>query len=490
MVPQEIKNVTRPTNTVVIDTGHIGPKRYEVKERKCVKYIKGKNPQPINGKVIGYIFDGKFVSKKSKINDVELKSFGCSYLIWMLSKDIFFDLSSIYDLNEASQIYTIASLRVMRKRITDRRLNTAYSSSWMSELIPNVSLSESTVSSFIKKLGNNYSHIISFMKKRVDNLEKNHHIAIDGTLKQDNSTVNDLSNYSFKARVKNIQEISVLYAYDIETKEPVCCKVFPGNMIDATSYDDFIKENNIKSGLLIDDKGFPPSNIKHILSNSKDLGFLTPLRRKATIISENNMYEFDSIIENKFGNIPCKKCQLKNGYFLYSFKESWTASKEEKDYLEHKCKNFDKDDFKEKKESFGTIVLESNQDLDLKTAYDSYATRWLLELVFKYYKNSLDLDQTREQNNSSVIGSEFINFISTLITMRLVNQFEKIEELDDESFSDIIDELNSVQKVKINDKWEFAKMNPKTEDILDALQIKNKPVIVKRKRGRPKKVDI
>lgn len=321
----------------------------------------------------------------------------------------------------------------------------------------------------MKKLGNNYSHIVTFMKKRVSNLEKNHHIAIDDTLKQDNSIVNDLSNYSYKARVKNIQEISVIYAYDIEKKEPVYCKVFPRNMIDATSYDDFIKENDIKTGLLIDDKGFPPSSIKHILSSNKGLGFLTPLRRKSKVIMENNMYNFDSLIENKFGNIPCKKIQLNNGYYLYSFKELWTEAKEEKDYLTHNAKKFDKDNFQEKDKSFGTIVLESNQDMELKTAYDCYATRWLLELVFKYYKNSLDLDQTREQNNSSVIGSEFINFISTLITMRLVNQFEKVEELDDESFSDIIDDLNSVQKIKINNQWEFAKMNPRIEDILDKL---------------------
>lgn len=487
MVPQEIRNVERPKNTIVIDTGHEGAKRYEVKERKGVRYIKGKNPQPVNGKVIGYIFEGKFVSRRPKTGDIELKSFGCSYLIWTLSRDILSDLASVYDLNEASQIYTIAALRVMRRHITDRRLNTAYCSSWLSELVPNVALSETTVSSFVKKLGNDYSRIVSFMKRRVDSLEKNHHIAIDGTLKQDNSVVNDLSDYSYKARVRNTREISVIYAYDIEKKEPVCCKVYPGNMVDATSYDDFIRENGIKTGLLVDDKGFPPSNIKHILSSNKGLGFLTPLKRNAKAITENNMYDFDSLIEGKFGNIPCRKHRLDNGYFLYSFREPWTETKEEKDYLKHNAKTFDRDDFREKDRSFGTIVLESNQDMEPKTAYDCYATRWLIELVFKYYKNSLDLDQTREQNNSSVIGSEFINFVSTLMTMRLVDRFGKIEELADESFCDIIDDLNSVQKIKVKDRWEFVKMNPRTEDILDKLQIRNKPVVVKKKRGRPKK---
>ena len=487
MVPEDIRKVSRPRNSVVIDTGHVGMKRYEVKTRKTVRYVKGGNPQPVNGSVIGYIFDGKFISRRKKAEGVEIKSFGGSQLVWMLSKDVFHDLSAVYDVGQASQIYAIAALRVLRKHISDRRLATAYSSSWISELLPNVALSESTVSKLIKDLGNNYSRIVGFMQRRVKCLEKNHHVAIDGTLKQDSSTVNDLSEYSYKARKKGIREISVLYAYDIEKREPICSKVFPGNMIDATSYDAFIRENGIESGLLVDDKGFPPSRIKEVLAANKGLGFLTPLKRDAKAIAENSMYVFDSVIETALGNIPCKKCTLKKDLFLYSFREGWTASKEESDYLKRHVDGFDKDDFRKKSAAFGTIVLESNRDLDLKTAYDCYDSRWLIELVFRYYKNSLDLDQTREQNNSSVIGSEFINFVSSLITMRLVNRFSKTEKLDGESFGDILDDLNSVQKIKVKDEWEYAKMNPRMEDILDVLQIKNKPVVVTKKRGRPKK---
>ena len=38
-----------------------------------------------------------------------------------------------------------------------------------------------------------------------------HHIAIDGTLKQDNSKVNDLSAFSHNARFRGVCEVSVLY---------------------------------------------------------------------------------------------------------------------------------------------------------------------------------------------------------------------------------------------------------------------------------------
>ena len=57
-VPKYIREVPRPTNTVVIDNGKDGPTRYAVRERSGVQYISGGNPQPKNGKVVGHIVDG------------------------------------------------------------------------------------------------------------------------------------------------------------------------------------------------------------------------------------------------------------------------------------------------------------------------------------------------------------------------------------------------------------------------------------------------
>ena len=58
-VPEEIRKVKRPVNTIVEDSGREGPKRYSVRQRGVVKYVPGNNPQPHNGKVIGHIIDYK-----------------------------------------------------------------------------------------------------------------------------------------------------------------------------------------------------------------------------------------------------------------------------------------------------------------------------------------------------------------------------------------------------------------------------------------------
>ncbi len=54
-VPDSIRKVPRPINTIVTDNGKEGPNRYAVRERNSIRYVSGRNPQPKNGKVIGHI---------------------------------------------------------------------------------------------------------------------------------------------------------------------------------------------------------------------------------------------------------------------------------------------------------------------------------------------------------------------------------------------------------------------------------------------------
>ena len=91
----------------------------------------------------------------------------------------------------------------------------------------------------------------------------------------------------------------------------------------------------------------------------------------------------------------------------------------------------------------GLIVLESDLDLQPIVAYKAYSDRWLLELIFRRYKNDECLDLTNTQGDFSVIGAEFVNFISTVITARIVNKIEHTELLTNLSYADIMDDLSS-----------------------------------------------
>lgn len=89
--------------------------------------------------------------------------------------------------------------------------------------------------------------------------------------------------------------------------------------------------------------------------------------------------------------------------------------------------------------------------------------RWQKELVFRQYKSDLSLTETRVQDNFSVRGSEFINFISTVITCRIINKARTAGLLEhDTTIEDILEDLSKVwrkadapedQKPVIGDKY-------------------------------------
>ncbi len=292
--------------------------------------------------------------------------------------------------------------------------------------------------------------------------------------------------------------------------EVLCAKVYPGNMLDAKAFHDFIADNNINRGILICDKGFPVSNIEDLLEANPDLHYISPIRRNSTLISQHRMLESDQVatfcdkgfpvsnIEDLLeanpdlhyispirrnstlisqhrmlesdqvatlddGNVVMyKKVKLDDGRCLYCIRDIGRSNFEKKGILDRAlakdCKidgesfvnklavklddgrclycirdigrsNFEKkgildralakdckidgESFVNKLASQGTITFVSDLDLDPLAILNHYNNRWQLEVVFDHFKNTLDLDITRVQSKTSVIGNEFINFLAT-----------------------------------------------------------------------------
>ena len=448
-VPAEIRAVPRPKNTIVEDSGREGPKRYAVRERSYSKYVAGGNPQPHNGKVIGHIIDMKYVPKgdtPAKADATpDMLSYGASALVKSVTQDLKEDLLAVYDPSDAFAMMSLATLKVIKPAITASRMKTHYLRTFVCKDYPGAALSQNSIGNLLQRIGMDGSRRKRFYQRRIAATAADHHIAIDGTLKQDNSKVNDLSAFSRKARVRGCSEVSVLYAYDIERMEPICAEVFPGNSIDASSYPAFIRDNDIRKGIIVADKGFPPSKIKAELSERPDLHFLTPIKRNDVRIKDNDMLSFEGLLTGIEGHIVYKKKQIKGGRYLYAFKDAGKASAEEASYLANAEKKgtFAQESYAKKKEVFGVIVLESDQDLEPRAAYLCYEDRWLLELVFNRYKSDECLDHTDVQGDFSVIGGEFINFISTVATCRIIRKAQDAGLLDKMSFGELMDDLSS-----------------------------------------------
>ena len=501
-IPEEIRRVARPKNTVVVQSGSKGANLYAVRERAGFKYGPKGNPQPINGRIIGHIVDGRYVPLHDDLSlaTPDMLSYGASAFIHSCSEDLLQDLYDVYSASDAQRIMALASLRVLKPKITARRVGTEYRRTFISRYYPDLALSANTISTFLQKLGEDGAKRETFYKKRISLVEKTHHVAIDGTLKQDSSSFTDLSAFSRKARVKGCRDISVIYAYDLERMEPLCAEVFPGNSIDATSYRAFIVNNDIRKGIVLSDKGFPPKQIAQELRERPDLHFLTPLKRNDSRIAAHEMYEFQGVLKNFDRAVFFKKAELSSERFLYSFRDTHQAELEEHSFAEHAKKHeFDSAAYLRKKAAFGTIVFESDQDLDPEVVYRCYEDRWQIELVFRRYKNGECLDQTSVQGDFSVIGSEFINFISTTLTCRMLRKAEDAGLLKDDSWADLMDDLSSAWR-RVDgsvppqaDDPAWVHTIPKVMNLLTTLGLAVNPpketpanVTVPGKRGRPK----
>ena len=120
---------------------------------------------------------------------------------------------------------------------------------------------------------------------------------------------------------------------------------------------------------------------------------------------------------------------------------------------------------------------------ELQCAYQAYACKWEIELIMRYYKQAFELDETHLHSDYSVIGNESCSFLSSVITYRLLNRFEKEDLFDTLTYQKIMHVLMLAKKVKAdNSEWQLIRMNPSQIDILQKLGLLEKTA--QKKRGR------
>ena len=92
----------------------------------------------------------------------------------------------------------------------------------------------------------------------------------------------------------------------------------------------------------------------------------------------------------------------------------------------------------------GVMVFESDLEAETGTIYRCYTDRWKLEMVFRRYKSDECLDKTHVEGDFTLIGSEFVNFISILITCHIVERIEKTELLKEMTYQELMEALSDV----------------------------------------------
>lgn len=498
-VPKDIRDVPRPANTAVFDSGSNGPLRYSVHEHTGWKHPESGKPYCTFGGTIGHIINGKYVPIQDRGSAAipDYAAYAVPALVRSVSEDILDDLLAVYPANEAFTIFNAAAVRVIRPRTPSGRLAKEYRMTFFSVYYPGAALSRNTVCTLLQDIGQDFGRLSRFYGLRLSRALGDH-LAIDGMLRTDNSVINSLSEYSRKAKVKNSRDISLMYAFSTEKAEPVCVQPFPGNRPDTSAYVDFIRMNDIRDATIIDDTGFAVSSIREELKNRPNLHYLTSIRRNDTRIMNNGMLRFDHPLKGTKDPVIGHKVQIKkDGTFLYSFRNTTLSARELTGYVrnaQRKSDDIDPAEYAGKNDLAGVIVLESDLDASLETIYQMHASRWLIELSFKRYKHTLDITSTNVQDDYSVYGTELVNYISTVVTCRILKKAGEAGILDNMTYGDMMDSLSQAWRKTSagtdmpeshDDKW----LNPTNQDyeIMEALGICRAKPKTTRKRGRPRK---
>ena len=466
-IPKEILEISRPSSTRVKEQNG----KYMVIKRTSV--MKNGKPTPVELGVIGHIVNGRYVPKQKRLNisTIEFKEFAGSTLAYRLSKDVFDMLLEIYNVEQAKEIYTYALIRAIHGDVPDKEIGHFYHESFISEYVPKVGVSKNTICVLLQSIGANLSTIQQFMRNRIKSVTSTDEVVIDGMHKINNSSVNSFSNFSFKSRLKGSKDIGIMYAFNPKTGEPLASKVYAGNMLDSTTLSDFVKYFDIQEGVILGDKGFFTKENAKILNN-ESIQFLFPLKRNALVIDELNLLDFENRLETRDERILIKKVKKGNTYY-YAFKNLELESQQKTTKFESLSKtDFDIQAYREFEKEAGTIVFETNIDLDPNLIYEMYERRWDIEVMFNYYKNIVDLSHTRKHKDISIIGNEFINFITILISTKIKKYMRSLELHKSYSYKSLFKILNSINKAKnVTTDWEFIKLTRKNTELLNTLSL-------------------
>lgn len=210
-IPKDILAVKRPSSTVVKQRGT----RFVVIKRTS-KRADGKI-KAVDLGTVGEIIDGRFVEREvsapQRKKSIDVKDYGEVTLCNNHGRDLLDELAKVWDLNDAKRLYVIALLRAAYGDIKNRDLMLQYATSFASEIIPGVHLSEDAVSAFLQEIGQAYSLICQFMRNRIESFAGKN-IVVDGMLKNYNSQEGYMSEFSRKARTKGSKDLSLLYAFN------------------------------------------------------------------------------------------------------------------------------------------------------------------------------------------------------------------------------------------------------------------------------------
>lgn len=251
---------------------------------------------------------------------------------------------------------------------------------------------------------------------------------------------------------------------------PVLLRTMPGSVRDIKSFKHILKEMQLKSAIVVLDRGFASYKLPDILKEEV-LSFILPLRRNFRIIDYNLRLSNSFIYRDRGINWGRKKV---GRYFLYVFEDVKLRAEEETNFIKM-IENGKRKRAKLNKEKtkFGKIAILSNLDDSGKRVYLIYKTREEVEIAFDAMKNEMENDKTYLSDDDAVRGYFFISFISLYLYFRILNLLRQKELLEKISVNELLFELSKVYLVYYSDGTRrLSEIPAKVEKLEKTLELK------------------
>ena len=433
---------------------------------------------------IGQIYeDVGFVPNTKETGPVELvtKEYGATRVAMALSEDIFQKLRECFP-SDFIRIYVMAILKLL-SNLSSKDMDTAYTKSAISLILPEVYLSKNTVSDFLSRLSSYRSQMIKFMREYAHCDQGG--IIFDGSSFVSGSRTNPFCEKGYTPGNIGKSQIRLIYAYDRDKRLPIYFMVAPGSTSDKAAFGKALDEIGGKGCTIILDKGFFSAKNIELMS---DMDFIIPLQKNTVLVSEEmKLYAaYEKIARNNFSyhkrivyfieikQVKFKECKV---YVYYdSERRSFLLNNYYSKYQDNEVPDEDMPQVIADTANMGVSMLLTSLNATPKQVYLDYKSRWAIESMFDAHKNTLGFDMKYEISYETQEGWAFIEFLALLIYHKINGALIDSDIIKNLSVKDILFRMSTITQSKTSGEWMVCNMTKTLSDLLKKLSVTMEPL--------------
>ena len=442
---------------------------------------KKKASKKITEKFLGTITQEGLIKPKQEqfmesLNNISVKEFGATNLLLEMNKDLIETLKQFYP-RRWKEILVFSIFRILHHSPI-KNLMSYYSTSFISETLPDAHLSPNVVGNMLRDIGKEREIMKLFLRQF---LTGNDFALIDLThvfsLSED--VISSVPGYNTKKEF--LPQIRMVFLFSLDNHMPSYFRMVVGSIRDVSTLVLTVREAGIHNVVMIGDKGFFSEHNVLELGEEK-IHYILPLKRDSSLIDYINLQKgdrkaFDGYFFFEKRAVWHYEYLTKNGDLkgkkIIVFLDERLKSEEEKDYLSRIEKDDTKtlDTFYENQYRQGTIAIITDLDETAERVYNLLKCRVEIEVMFDIFKNILNADRTYMRDDYQMEGWMFINFIALVFYYKLYRILSDNMLLKRYSPMDVLIHLSRVYKLKIQNRWLLSEIPKKSREIIEKLNI-------------------